>query len=190
MVHPSTGQLTPRKRSRRRVTLLAPLVPLPGDSKNALPRESRQTKVSSRLVSTQNPPQTVVAQPTRSRRPDPKPKPGAPTSPVRVAASKRRVREPRGGASCSRTTKPHPRPVLPPPATSLHQAPAPSFPLASSAAFASPPAAARSFPAAPGSDSAAGAGARVSGAGRRGMSSSRRPAGSRVPTTPLTDGGW
>lgn len=35
------------------------------------------------------------------------------------------------------------------------------------------------------------AGARVSGAGAPGvMSSSRRPAGSRVPTTPLTDGGW
>ena len=38
--------------------------------------------------------------------------------------------------------------------------------------------------------SAAAAGARVSGAGRRGMSSSRRPAGSRVLTTPLTNGGW
>jgi hypothetical protein len=95
VVHPSTGQLTPRKRSRRRVTLLAPLAHCPVTQKTPLPRESRQTKVSSRLV------QTVVAQPTRRRRPDPKPKPGAPTSPVRAAASKRRVREPRGGASCA-----------------------------------------------------------------------------------------
>lgn len=39
--------------------------------------------------------------------------------------------------------------------------------------------------------SVAAAGARVSGAGRRGMSiRRRRPAGSKVSTTPLTDGGW
>lgn len=185
MVHPSTGQLTPRKHSRRRVTLLDPLVPLPGDSKNAAPSRvaTDQSLVSSSPDRRRTAHSQTQARPkTKTRRPN-----------LSGPRSSQQTTGARAAWWCllrSRTTKPHPRPVLPPPATSLHQAPAPSFPLASSAAFASPPAAARSFPAAPGSDSATGAGARVSGAGRRGMSSSRRPAGSRVPTTPLTDGGW
>jgi hypothetical protein len=67
----------------------------------------------------------------------------------------------------------------------LHQS-RPSPPPPPSPRLASPPA----TPSPPGVRAAAEAGARVrSGAGRRGMSSSRRPAGSRVPTTPLTDGG-
>jgi hypothetical protein len=73
-----------------------------------------------------------------------------------------------------------------------HKATKPSSipPIAPSAAPASPRLAAGHAVSPPGVRAAAEAGARVrSGAGRRGMSSSRRPAGSRVPTTPLTDGG-
>jgi hypothetical protein len=77
VVHPSTGQLTPRKRSRRRVTLLAPLAHCPVTQKTPLPRESRQTKVSSRLVSTHPRPSShsplAVAGQTQNQNPAPQP---------------------------------------------------------------------------------------------------------------------
>lgn len=79
MVHPSTGQLTPRKHSRRRVTLLDPLVPLPGDSKNAAPSRvaTDQSLVSSSLVSTHPRPSShsplAVAGQTQNQNPAPQP---------------------------------------------------------------------------------------------------------------------
>jgi hypothetical protein len=109
--------------------------------------------------------------------------------PVQCVACAQVTGVPGARAACilhSRTTKTHPTTDHHTP-SSLHLVPL-LLPLASATCCSSP--ASAPLPRRLGFASAAAAGGRVSGAGRRGMSSSRRPAGSRVLTTPLTDGGW